>query len=376
MAHYTKLTFNQGKLNKTVAAFFKDLMEKGIVDALLAPMAQPAKGVMQTLVTTAGQLDQIDLFAPVVPVNGAKLASSLTRTPSGKKIAMVLRSCEVRALLELVKLKQASLEDVLLIGMDCLGRYENQDFLRFQEEQNTSETFLEKALGNETSTGDIKITDACKICEHPVPDSVDLRLCVIGTQTGTLYVEGATPKGEKAMEDAGLESAPTPPERSKAVEQLTKQRIQARDKRFDEYRAAVNTVEALEEKLSSCINCYNCRVACPVCYCKECVFVTDTFRHNGEQYLRWAESRGTLKMPADTVFYHLTRMAHIGLSCVGCGQCTSACPNGIDLMPMFRTIADKTQARFDYQAGRSVDDPQPLTVFFDDEMTEVTGQVK
>ncbi|HKK89781.1 MAG TPA: 4Fe-4S dicluster domain-containing protein [Desulfobacteraceae bacterium] len=376
MAHYTKLTFKQGKLNKTVAQLFKNLMEKGIVDAFLAPMAQPSKGVMQTLVTTADQLDRLDVFAPVVPVNGAKLASSLTRTPSGKKVAMVLRSCEVRALVELVKLKQASLADVLLIGMDCLGRYENRDFLRFQEEQNSSETFLESALGNGTHTGDMEISDACRICEYPVADSVDLRLCVIGAGTGNLYVESLTPKGEKAIEDAGLESDPPPPERARAVDQLTKQRIQARDKRFEQYRAAVNTIEALEDELSGCINCYNCRVACPVCYCKECVFVTDTFRHNGEQYLRWADSRGNLKMPADTTFYHLTRMAHIALSCVGCGQCTSACPNGIDLMPMFRTVADKAQARFDYRAGRSEDEPQPLTVFYDEEMTEVTGQVK
>jgi len=62
--------------------------------------------------------------------------------------------------------------------------------------------------------------------------------------------------------------------------------------------------------------------------------------------------------------------------CVGCGQCTSACPNDIDLMPLFRTSAEKAQARFEYLAGRSVDEPQPLTVFDSDELMEVTGQVK
>jgi formate dehydrogenase subunit beta len=106
------------------------------------------------------------------------------------------------------------------------------------------------------------------------------------------------------------------------------------------------------------------------------VFVTDTFRHTGEQFMMWADQNGRLKLPNDTLFYHLTRLTHMSLFCVGCGQCTSACPNHIDLMPLFRTCADKTQARFNYQAGRSVNEQQPMAEYKSDELTEVTGQVK
>jgi formate dehydrogenase subunit beta len=160
------------------------------------------------------------------------------------------------------------------------------------------------------------------------------------------------------------------------VKKLVAGRTEARDKKFAEYRDAVNSFEALANKLAPCVNCYNCRVACPVCYCKECVFVTDTFRHTGEQFMMWADQNGMLKLPNDTLFYHMTRMMHMSLFCVGCGQCTSACPNDIDLMPLFRACADKTQARFNYQAGRSVDEQQPLAGFKSDELFEVTGQVK
>ena len=66
----------------------------------------------------------------------------------------------------------------------------------------------------------------------------------------------------------------------------------------------------------------------------------------------------------------------MSLFCVGCGQCTSACPNDIDLMPLFRTSADKTQAKFGYQAGRSVEEAQPMAGFEADELFEVTGQAK
>jgi formate dehydrogenase subunit beta len=375
MAKFSKLAFNKGELNKQLSAFFADLLEKNAVDALLAPMAQPKKGVMQTLVTSKQNLSGVDPFAPVVPVNGARLASSLTSNPSGKKIGMVLRSCEVRALVELVKLKQANLEDVVLIGLDCYGRYENTDFLKLRAAGATTEDFLENAQAGKTETDGCDVAGACKICEFPTTDNVDIRLCIFGAGQGTLLIEAVTEKGEEALQTAGRKFGENPSGRAEAVKKITDARVAAKNAAFAEYRNSTNTFDALNERLAACINCYNCRVACPVCYCKECVFVTDTFRHKGEQYIGWASGKA-LKMPADTTFYHMTRITHIAAFCVGCGQCTSACPNDIDLMPIFRTSAEKAQGRFEYLAGRSLDEPQPLSIFDHDELVEVTGQVK
>lgn len=60
-------------------------------------------------------------------------------------------------------------------------------------------------------------------------------------------------------------------------------------------------------------------------------------------------------------------------ACVGCGQCSNACPNEIPVMELFRTIAYKTQKAFVYEAGRSPDEPPPLSVFREDEFAEVVG---
>ncbi len=376
MTKFAKLSFKKGELNKELSGFLGTLMKNGAVDAVLAPMTQPKGGVMQTLVTAAQHTDTADPFAPVIPLNGAKIASSLTTSPSGQRVAMVLRSCEVRAIIELVKLKQANLEDTLLIGMDCFGRYENTDFLKFQAQDGNSESFLQDAQAGKTETNDFDVSGACKICEYPAADNVDLRLCTIGSGDDTIYIEAVTDKGIEALGKAGIETGAAPSGRKAAVKQLTAARSAARDEKFAEFRESTDSFDGLDDKLHACINCYNCRVACPVCYCKECVFVTDTFRHKGEQFINWANKDGHLKMPTDTTFYHLTRITHISAFCVGCGQCTSACPNDIDLMPLFRTSAEKTQNRFNYQAGRSVDEEQPLAVFSADELVEVTGQVK
>jgi formate dehydrogenase subunit beta len=378
MTTYSKLPAKEGALNDSLAALFTNLLEKKVVDAILVPAHQQPKGVMQTLITEPEQLSRIDPFAPVVPVNTANLVSKLTNVPSGRPLAVVMRSCEVRALLELVKLKQASLDDLLLIGIDCLGRYENADYLKLERNGSTTKAFLEAACngtGTRSSDG-FDVATVCKICEYPVSENVDIRLCVIGSEPGEVGVEWVSEKGEQARKTLGIDAQEAPSGREEAVEKIKKARVAERDKVFADVHEHVNSLEKLRDYLAGCVGCYNCRVACPVCYCKECVFVTDTFRHPGDTYVSWGDKRGFLKMPTETLLYHLTRMTHMSTLCVGCGQCTSACPNNIELAQLFRAVAQRTQARFDYHPGRSLDEPQPLAVFYADELVEVTGQTK
>ena len=192
----------------------------------------------------------VDPFAPIAAVSGAKIASSLTSHPSGRKMAMVLRPCEMRAVVELAKLKQVNLDDVLLIGMDCFGRYENTDFTKFQDQGGTSETFLENAQSGKTSMPDFDIIGACKICEFPTANNVDLRLGAIGAGNGSVFIEAVTGKGEEALEKSGLKPGEAPAGRDDAVKKLVAVRTEARDKKFSEFRADTNSFEALRDKLA------------------------------------------------------------------------------------------------------------------------------
>jgi len=80
-----------------------------------------------------------------------------------------------------------------------------------------------------------------------------------------------------------------------------------------------------------------------------------------------------MKLPADTLFFHLTRLAHMSLSCVGCGQCSNACPNDIPVMELFALVAGDAQAAFDYQAGKNPDQALPLSEFKEKELLDVAG---
>ena len=188
-----------------------------------------------------------------------------------------------------------------------------------------------------------------------------------------ILAQAQSPAGEALLNQLSLPAAEVPPARKEALAQLLESRTACRDQMFADTAAATDSVEKLGNYMANCVNCYNCRVACPVCYCKECVFVTDVFNHDPAQYLRWAQRKGAVKMPTDTVFYHLTRLTHMSTACVGCGQCSNACPNDIPVMELFRLIGHRTQEAFAYEAGKSVEENPPLSVFKEDEFQEVVG---
>jgi formate dehydrogenase subunit beta len=245
MAKFAKLSFKKDEMNKKLAAFFKGMLANEAVDAVLVPMAQNKQGVRLTLVTSADHTGPVDPFAPIAAVSGAKIASSLTARPSGRKIAMVLRPCEIRAVVELAKLKQVNLDDVLMIGMDCHGRYENIDFAKFQAQGGTSEAFLANAQTGKTATADFDICGACQICEFPTADNVDMRLCAIGAEEGAVFIEAVTEKGEQALEKSGVKAGAAPAGRDGAVKNLVTARTEARDKKFAEFRADTSSYEWL-----------------------------------------------------------------------------------------------------------------------------------
>ncbi len=376
MSEFSKIDVKDRDLLTGLREFFKSLLTSGQVDALLVPWRLPMnQGIMPTLITRPEDMDQADPLAPCFPLNAARLASRLTKRPSGKTVGLVMRPCEIRAFIELIKLKQGSRDQVVLVGMDCLGAFNNADFARYARSGEPTRPFYESVLdGSGKDPAGFETASACRVCEHPVPANCDIAIGLYGVEYGSrILVETPTPRGKAVIQALKLADCEFPAGRKKAVDDLIAARTQQRDRMFEQTAEQTGGFEKLSAYLSRCVNCYNCRVACPVCYCRECVFVTDVFDHDAFQYMQWAGRKGRLKMPTDTDFFHLTRMAHIGLTCVGCGQCSNACPNDIPLMELFRTVAHGAQKDFGYEAGRRLDEPIPLSAFEKDEYEEVVG---
>jgi len=141
-----------------------------------------------------------------------------------------------------------------------------------------------------------------------------------------------------------------------------------RDKFFEQTKEEIGGIDKLAAVFGPCIKCQNCRVACPVCYCRECFFISPTFELEAEKYLGAAEKRGAMRMPTDTLLFHLTRMTHMAASCIGCGACEEACPNDIPLLKIFQLTGTNVQKLFDYIPGRSLEDELPPTAFKEEEL--------
>jgi formate dehydrogenase subunit beta len=378
MAITAKIEVNEKDVLGALQGFFEDLLKLDEIKAILVPQHLPAKNmVMPTLVTEPDHLNGVDPLAPAFPMNTAKIISKLTRRPSGAKIVAVLRPCEIRAFFELVKLKQGSTDGVVLIGIDCLGAYPNKDYARFIEQNGNDSTlkFCKNMLNSKDEEIDgVDLATACKACEHPVATNADVSIGLYGIDfNDQLLIQSQSESGTNLLNQLELSKISEPASRKNAIAAVIARRTAYRDEMFAKTREASKNLEKMTAYFASCINCYNCRVACPVCYCKECVFVTDVFNHDPSQYLRWASRKGIIKMPTDTLFYHITRLAHMSTACVGCGQCSNACPNDIPVMELFRTVAIGTQQAFDYEAGRSLEQVPPMSTFREDEFPEVVG---
>lgn len=347
---------DNGGPKDTVRAMLKSLLEQSMADAVMVQAQTPWSALpMPTLFTDPSKMDGVDPLAPAAPVSGARQAVSLTRNPSGKKIAMVLRPCEIRAVIELIKLNQASLTDVVLISMECDGRMENNTFV---EQAAANPDITDAFLESDELKG--KITKTCASCDRFMPDNADITVCA---GSGKITFEASSDQGKEILEALGMTTAGDAKAHEDRRQARLDKRSQAKQALFEETANKLNTIDGFETYIGRCLNCYNCRAACPVCYCKECVFLTDVYAHPSDLLLERAARRGAVKLPTDTSMFHMTRLSHIGHACIGCGQCSSVCPSDIPVTDMFRTISEKTQAFYHYTPGKDVNDPIPQLAY-------------
>jgi len=227
---YLALETNKEGLPAGMNDFFRSLLEQGIVDALLLPQeVEGGTAVVHTLVSSPTGVRGAAPMAPVSLVNAARLVSDLTFSDPGKRIGVVLRPCDGRALVELVKLNQAHLDPLLIIGVDCLGTFEPRHYRRLVEEGRISPAgwIKQAASGENLDVGEISIRRACRICPELITPHASLHIGWVGVEDGRILLQCQDDLAAE-LKEKGLSPCAEPPGRATRLEELRLRRAAAR----------------------------------------------------------------------------------------------------------------------------------------------------
>jgi len=348
----------------------KSLLENGKVKGVVALRKTDEDGTISySLTTDADDVEYTVPLFPLMPVNLAKQLSSLTLLEAATEpIAVVLRPCELRAFIELVKRTQGSLENILFISSTCGGVYP----LKMAVEGNIEESLPEywKAVGKGELIPNTRL--ACQACEYFVPYTADITVSLLSNKEidkeSTLLLN--TEKAKEIVQGISGEFSEGDLDTAK-IEQIRSKRKTEKEKLSDETELKNLGIDEITKTFSRCIGCRNCSKVCPACYCHVCFFETETSQHGPVYYERELQKTGCLNMLSDTIYYHLVRLFHVSTSCTACGQCADACPADIPLWAISLKMGESVQKTFDYLPGKDMEEGLPITTFLPEEFAGV-----
>jgi len=313
---------NQLKLQKSAEQglidFLGFLLENDKVSAVFTLRKTGKESVFDYGLITDPQMlkDTIPLH-PYMPANVGQQLSRFT--PMKKPIAVVIKPCELRGFIELVKRSQGTLDHFLLISTTCGGAFRFETTVKGQGDEHLPDYWEAVTQGENFEA----IRPTCKACEYFVPMNGDVTVSLVGENLDNECVFVLhTEKARKMAE--GFEGEESEGELgSSVIDALREKRQAEKAKLFEE-------IGMIEKEL-----------------------------------LR----KGALRLPSDTILYQIGRLNHMSFSCVGCGMCTEICPAGIPVSAIFMRTGEETAKIFDYVPGRDVNEPVPVTVYKEEELS-------
>ena len=363
------LKINEG-VTEGITSLLRTLLEEKKIRAVLTLIKEdPSGNVTYSLITDPEKLKDAVPFYPLMPQNAGKLLSRITLIePFSDTVAVVLRPCELRAFVELIKRMQGSLINVVTISYACPGVYPLKMFAQGEVENQLSDYW--SSVSREEPVSGIRQT--CKSCEYFMPMGADITVAIAGEENiddgCRLFIN--TGKAAELVEGIQGEYEEMELE-SEKITQILGFRKKQKEELIKETEGILSGLDGLVEVFATCIGCHGCREVCPICYCQLCEFDSERSEYRPENYETELRKRGGIRVPPGTLAFQIGRMVHMGISCVGCGMCSDVCPADIPVSSIFIKAGESAQKLFDYIPGRNIEEEIPITTFEEKELSEV-----
>jgi formate dehydrogenase (coenzyme F420) beta subunit len=249
---------------------------------------------------------------------GINLANYLTNRK--EKIGIVAKGCDSRNIVTHIIENKIKRDQVVIIGVPCKGMIDRHNIEAMAEAEikeviETDDTIRIKGDGFEKTLDKIEVLQQnCAICVHRNP---------------VIYDELAA---DEVKEQTDVDR----------YEDVCHIEALSPDEKWDFF----------EDLLSTCIRCYACRNACPLCYCPTC-FVD-------ESRPQWV---GKSQDPTDIRTFHFLRAYHCAGRCTDCGACERACPMGIKVRLLTKKLEKDCLELFGWEAGMTLEKRPPLDTY-------------
>ena len=305
-----------GVVQNVIAAAWEDYQ----LDHLMVSINGSSK---PNLIDSPEQLDRVNPFRPLMTRNAAKYIPEVLEEQPGARLGVVLRPCEMRALVEKRKREAIPEERLLTIGVDCLGTYPMDDYQWRAERKGSRERLAWESLhfARQGGIAAYRFRSACQACRTPVSSEADINIGVIGLpvrQKIIVETSGNFPTKMLAGDTIDIEQDQSLfNQREYIIAKLLQRSSQTRQRLAGNLDSILpRDVDALVKQFESCGDCRECFETCPLC-AAEYPAKDESGLYRREQVKDWM------------------------ISCAGCGMCEQACPNHLPLVAIFNQIREQ-----------------------------------
>jgi len=345
------LQIRNGDTVDTLREFLSAWWVQNDIEAMLAPVEIPGEPAVNVrIIEGSAELRTVNPFAPIMLINAAALVENFLRQHPGKRLAIVLRPCELRTLVELRKRhripswsqKDGNAEhQITVIGMDCPGTFPVGVFAEQVVSRGIDE-LTHQALEYGTRPGFVphQLRSGCLVCDRPAPVGADMMIGAIGIAPhGFMLVIARDEETDARLQlHAVTDSLATEVQvvrRETAVGALVELNAQNRRKLALARSDDKDSLIGLFGLFARCSLCADCLDACPL--------------YDGE--LTGMLGVDTPTSGSRPLLPELVSVSRWLASCSGCGMCQEACENDVSLTQLFAMISHQIRGELHYTAG-------------------------